>query len=470
MPSNENERLANLSVDALTQGYASGAISPVEAVKASLGRIKAFNGAVNAYCFVDADGALQAAEQSEQRWRAGVPLSPIDGVATSTKDTTMVKGWVSTSGSAVFGMNAPATEDSSVVARLKEAGAVLLGLTTSPEIGWKGVTDSPRHGVTRNPWNTDMTPGGSSGGAAAAAALGMGCLHVGTDAGGSIRIPAGFTGIFGHKPSFGRVPNYPPSAFSTLAHAGPITRTARDAAHMLSVLARPDGRDWYALPPAPVDYAADCSGGVAGLRIAYCPSPGGHVVAEDVARRVGEAAEVFRTLGAEVAETEFDLTDAAEIFEAFWQGAVVWRLHQLDQQQLAALDPGLRAVYDKARGQTLVDYQDQAQKRIRFGARASAFFDRYDLLLTPTLPVVAFAAGTNVPKGGGYEAWPDWAAFCYPFNLTRQPACSIPCGFSSDGLPVGLQIIGRQFDDTTVLRAACAYEAQCPATMPTRPI
>jgi aspartyl-tRNA(Asn)/glutamyl-tRNA(Gln) amidotransferase subunit A len=470
VPSNVNERLANLSVDALTKGYASGTISPVDAVQASLARIQAYNSGVNAYCFVDADGALKSAAQSENRWRSGAPLSPIDGVPTSTKDTTMVKGWVSTSGSAVFGMKTPATEDSSVVARLKEAGAVLLGLTTSPEIGWKGVTDSPRHGLTRNPWNTDLTPGGSSGGAAVAAALGMGCLHVGTDAGGSIRIPAGFTGVFGHKPSFGRVPNYPPSAFSTLAHAGPITRTVRDAAHMLSVLARPDTRDWYTLPPAPVDYAAACSGGVSSLRIAYCPNPGGHAVDDDVARRVFEAAEVFRTLGAEVEETDFDLTGAAGIFEAFWQGAVVWRLHDLDEQHLGALDPGLRAVYDKARARTLVDYQDQAQNRIKFGVRTNAFFDRYDLLLTPTLPVVAFAAGANVPNGAGYEIWPDWAAFCYPFNLTRQPACSIPCGFSSDGLPVGLQIIGRQFDDKTVLRAASAYEVQCPAIMPTRPM
>ncbi len=462
--------LADLSVDALTKGYASGNFSPVDATQDCLARIENFNEEVNAFCFVDAEGALKAAQESELRWKRNEPLSSIDGVPTSSKDTTSVKGWTSTAGSAVFDMHEPAKEDSSFVARLKEAGTVLLGLTTSPEIGWKGITDSPRHGITRNPWNTSTTPGGSSGGAAVAAALGMGCLHIGTDAGGSIRIPASFTGVFGHKPSFGRVPNYPPSAFSTLAHAGPITRTVKDAAHMLNVLSRPDTRDWYTLPYKQEDYARSSLDGVKGLKIAFSLNPGGKFVDEEVALRVREAAEIFRELGATVEEKKVDFIESAKTLEAYWHASILCKLNDLSEDQLDLLDPELLKEFHKARKTTLLEYQNEAQSRIEMGVKADAFHHQYDLLLTPTLPIPAFSAGQNFPDNSIYKSWFEWAEFCYPFNLTRQPACSIPCGFTKSSLPVGLQIIGRQFDDTTVLRAAAAFEAVLPARMPVRPM
>lgn len=472
MNNKNNQSPADMSVDELTKGYAAGSISPVEATQDCLSRIEAFNSEVNAFCLIDAEGALKAAKQAEKRWITNQPLSPIDGVPTSSKDTTSVTGWMSTAGSNVFAMQEPAKEDSSFVARLKEAGAVLLGLTNAPEIGWKGVTDSTRHGITRNPWNTDLTPGGSSGGAVVAAALGMGCLHVGTDAGGSIRIPASFTGVFGFKASFGRVPNWPPSAFSTMSHAGPITRTVKDAAHMLTIMTKPDVRDWFALPYQPKDYAAICSSDLAisDLKIAYSPNPGGREVDPEVAKRVYEATEVFKSLGATVVEQDFELEDCEKIFKAYWHGAVAWRLRELSKEELAMIDPGLLQVYRNLHETSLMDYVEANQHRISLGARANAFHQEYDLLLTPTLPIPAFTAGEDFPDDHGYKAWSDWASFCYPINLTRQPACSIPCGFTRAGLPVGLQIIGRQFDDATVLRAAEAYEKVCPAAMPGRPM
>ena len=468
---NKNAKdLAYLSVDELTQGFANHSISPVEATKACLTQIDNHNAALNAFCFVDADGALKSAKEAEKRWLSNKPLSAIDGIPTTSKDTTQVKGWVSTLGSAVFDMKQPATEDSSCVARLKEAGAVLLGLTNSPEIGWKGVTDSPRHGVTKNPWGSNLTPGGSSGGAAVAAALGMGCLHVGTDAGGSIRIPASFTGVFGHKPSFGRVPNFPPSAFSTLSHAGPITRSVKDAAHMLTAMSKPDRRDWYALPYQAEDYASTCCvKDIADLKIAFSPRMGGDtIVDEDVAAQVKQAMGVFQELGATVIEQDFDFSPCKKIFDEYWHGSVAWRLRELSREQLEMLDPGLLAVYQEAQKHSLFDNIQANQKRTELGAQINIFHQEYDLLVTPTLPITAFTAGQNIPDQSSFEAWSEWAAFCYPINLTRQPACSIPCGFDQKGLPIGLQIIGRQFDDASVLRAAAAFESIIPALMPKR--
>ena len=220
---------------------------------------------------------------------------------------------------------------------------MLLGKTTTPEFGWKGVTDSPLTGVTRNPWDAERTPGGSSGGAAVAAAMGMGAVHIGTDGGGSIRIPASFTGIFGLKPTAGRVPIWPPSAFGTLSHLGPMTRSVADAARMLSVLAGRDPRDWQALPPDGADYLQGLEDGVAGLRIAVDAAPAGHTVVADVTRRIAEAARVFADAGAQVTEAGPDLAALGEIFLAHWVGGAAHLLAPLDAAQRAAMDPGIVA-------------------------------------------------------------------------------------------------------------------------------
>ena len=460
--------IAYLSVGELTARYRDKSLSPREALAAVMARIDAYNGAVNAFRFVDREGAETAAAESEVRWMRGAPLGPLDGVPAGIKDIILVKGWTTTYGSGVLADDAPATEDAPCVARLREAGAVLLGMTQSPEIGWKGVTDSPAHGITRNPWNLERTPGGSSGGAAAAAALGMGVLHIGTDGGGSIRIPSAFTGLFGIKASFGRVPAWPASAFGTLAHIGPMARSVEDAVAMLNCIARPDLRDWYSLPCDGRDYFDGLEDGVRGLKIAYSATLGYARVDPEIAALVRKAVEELARLGAEVEEIDPGFDSPREMFHKLWFPAAAFRTKHLSGDQRKQLDPGLQQIIEQSKAWNLTDFMQATQNRAALGMHMRKFHERYDLLVTPTLPVPAFKAGEEVVDGT-QTRWTDWAAFTYPFNLTQQPAASIPCGLTGQGLPAGLQIVGRMHDEPTVLRAARAWEKAYPWTMPKEP-
>jgi aspartyl-tRNA(Asn)/glutamyl-tRNA(Gln) amidotransferase subunit A len=324
-------------------------------------------------------------------------------------------------------------------------------------------------GVTRNPWNTAKTPGGSSGGAAAAAALGMGALHIGTDGGGSIRIPAGFTGIFGLKPSFGRVPAYPLSPFGSVAHVGPMTRTVADAALMLDVIGEPDARDWFALPYDRRDYRIGLDDGVARLRIAYSPDLGYVNVDPEIAALVKAAARAFAELGAIVEEVPPPFANPALTFRRHWYAGAANLMRTIPADKQALIDPGLRAIAAEGATYPLLDYLQAANERGALGSRMSQFHQTYDLLLTPTLPLPAFDAGVEVAISTTQERWPDWTPFSYPFNLTQQPACTVPCGFTKSGLPAGLHIVGRMHDDAMVLRAARAYESAHPFVMPPAP-
>ena len=460
--------IAYLSVAELSTRYRNKSLSPREVLVAVLERIEAFNDAVNAFRFVDRTGALAAAEASEARWLKGEPLGPLDGVPASVKDIVLVKGWTTTYGSGVLAEPGPALEDAPAVARLREAGAILLGMTNSPEVGWKGVTNSPAHGVTRNPWNLERTPGGSSGGGAAACALGMGALHIGTDGGGSIRIPAAFTGLFGIKASFGRVPAYPASAFGTLSHVGPITRGVEDAALMLNCLSGPDTRDWYAMPYDGLDFTRSLEDGVKGLKIAYSPTLGYASVDPEIAALVRKAVEELAKLGAEVEEVDPGFDCPQEIFHKLWFPSAAFRCRQLTEEQHGTLDPGLREIIAQSKAWGLTDFMEATQARAALGAHMRNFHEKYDLLVTPTLPVPAFKAGDEVASAD-QTRWTDWAGFTYPFNLTQQPAATIPCGFTAEGLPAGLQIVGRMHDEPTVLRAARAYETINPLVMPSEP-
>jgi aspartyl-tRNA(Asn)/glutamyl-tRNA(Gln) amidotransferase subunit A len=341
-----------------------------------------------------------------------------------------------------------------------------LGKTTTPEFGWKGVTDSSLTGVTRNPWNPERTPGGSSGGAAAALASGMGALAIGSDGGGSIRIPAAFTGVFGIKPSFGRVPAYPRSPFSTLSHVGPMSRSVADAALMLTVLAEPDARDCYALPPDGADYTQGLDDGVAGLKIAFSPTLGGHPVDPEIAALVAAAAKRFEELGARVEEAEPDLPACGPIFRTHWYAGAASLLRRFDARQRALIDPGLREIATEGAAISLMDYLAAVQAREAAGLVMNRFHESYDLLLTPSLPIAAFDAGLEQPAGAARGRWVDWTPFSYPFNLTRQPAASVPCGLTAEGLPAGVQIVGPLYADALVLRAARAYEAAAPFAFP----
>jgi len=460
--------IAYLSATELTRRYRDRSLSPREALAAAMSRIEAFNETVNAFRFLDRDGAERSAAESEARWMKGEPLGPLDGVPVSVKDILWVKGWTTTYGSEVLADKAPATEDAPAVARLREDGAILLGMTQSPETGWKGVTDSPAHGVTRNPWNLTRTPGGSSGGAAAAAALGMGALHIGTDGGGSIRIPSAFTGLFGIKASFGRIPAYPASAFGTLAHIGPMARSVADAVLMLNCMARPDPRDWYSLPYDGRDFSHGLEDGIEGLRVAYSPTLGYAKIDVEIAALVRKAVDELAGLGAVVEEADPGFDCPQEMFHHLWFPGAAFRTRHLSAEERARLDPGLQEIIEQARAWDLTDYMRAIQERAALGTHMRKFHQKYDLLVTPTLPVPAFAAGDEVADAT-QTRWTDWAAFTYPFNLTQQPAASIPCGFTAQGLPAGLQIVGRMHDEPTVLRAARAYERLHPLVMPDAP-
>ena len=457
--------LALISATEMVAGFKKKSLSPVETTRAALDRIERFNGRLNAYCLVDAEGALAAAKQSEARWMKGAPLGPVDGVPTSVKDLVLAKGWPTRRGSKTTTAD-PAPEDAPSVARLRESGAVLLGKTTTPEFGWKGVTDSPLTGITRNPWDESRTPGGSSGGASAAAAAGMGALHIGTDGGGSIRIPASFAGIFGIKASFGRVPAWPPSPFASVSHLGPMTRSVGDAALMLSVLTRPDSRDWYALPAETRDWMAGLEDGIRGLTLAFAPTLGQAPVDPEIATSVAAAARRFEELGARVEEAAPPLQESQGVFAAHWFPAAAVLLDSLPAEKRPLIDPGLRAIAEQGARMSLLDHLKAVRAREVMGMAMAEFHRRYDLLLLPTMPMPAFEAGQETPVDSANRRWVDWTPFTYPFNLTRQPAATVPCGLTKAGLPIGLQIVGRLYDDATVLRAANAFERIQPFEMP----
>jgi len=452
-----------LTASEMSALFASRDLSPVEVAEACLGRIEALDAQINAFCHIDAHASLTMAEAAEARWLEGAPLSPLDGVPVAVKDLLVTKGWPTRRGSLTVDPNAYINTDAPTVARLREAGAVLIGKTTTPEFGWKGTNDSPLTGITRNPWNTGKTPGGSSGGSAAALAARFCPLALGTDGGGSIRIPASFTGTYGLKPSFGRVPAYPLSPFGTLAHVGPMSRSVLDSAMLLNVIARPDARDWYALPHAPTDYAAEIETPLAGKRIAFSPRMGFAArVDADVEALAAAAATRFEAMGAHVELVDPPGGDPGMIFRTLWWSGAGILLGDYTEEQKAKLDPGLRQMAEEGVAISKKEYLQANLARGAYGSAMRQFMERYDFLLTPQLATTAFDVGRVSPLDDDGNAWMAWTPFTVPFNLTQQPAASVPCGFTRDGLPVGLQIVGRMFDDAGVLAASYAYELADP--------
>jgi aspartyl-tRNA(Asn)/glutamyl-tRNA(Gln) amidotransferase subunit A len=453
-----------LPVAELLARYRRKALSPVEVVRAVLDQIDRYNGIVNAYCYVDTDGALKRARDSEARWMAGAPKGLVDGVPVGIKDNILVAGMPARFGSRLTS-EMPSAHDAPAVARLREHGAILIGKTSMPEFGWKAVTDSPLTGVTRNPWDTRKTPGGSSGGAVAAAVLGMGAIHVGTDGGGSIRIPAAFSGCYGIKPTRARVPVWPDSPLGTLAHVGPLTRSVADAALALTIMATPDRRDVHGwISPAP-DFRLGLDDGVRGMRVAYSPRLGyAKRIDPEIATAVTAAVRVFGELGAHVEEADPDIGgDPIETWATLWWSSAAAILQPYGAQVRDQADPGLVTGAAQGLKTSAIDHIRAQLKRAKISGAFAQFFESYDLLLAPTMPLPAFEAGYLVPPSGDWgKTWTDWSPFSYPFNLTQQPAASIPCGMTRAGLPIGLQIIGAIGADDRVLRASRAFETAKP--------
>ncbi|MBM3511981.1 MAG: amidase [Alphaproteobacteria bacterium] len=451
----------DLSAAQLIDAYRAGTLSPVETAQAALDRAERLNGPLNAFSLIDREPALAAARASEARWRRGEPCGLLDGVPVTVKDALLVKDWPMRRGSKTIAVDGPWSEDSPAVARCREHGAVLFAQTTAPEFSWKGVTDSPLRGITRNPWNPALTPGGSSGGAAAAVAAGIGPLHLGGDGGGSLRIPAAFVGAYGFKPESGRIPLYPQSSPGAVGAIGPITRTVADAALALTVMAAPDARDWWALPHGARDYQLGPDDGLRGVRVAFSRNFGSVTVDPVIERLVEAAVGDLEAAGATVEEADPGFSSPRDTYYTLMCATYGHALSLMAPERQALLDPGLRAVIADFQALTPAAIAAALLARAVLGQVMAGFHQRFDLLVSPQLPLVAFAAGHEVPPGSGFQRWLDWSPFTYPFNLTQQPAASVPVGLAH-GLPAAIQIVGPRSGESLVLRASRAIERTRP--------
>lgn len=450
--------LATLSAAALVQGYARGAFSPREVVRACLDRISRIEPQLNAMAVIDAGGAERAAAASEHRWFAGRPVGALDGVPATVKDLVDLAGFPTRRGSRVTDP-APVAHDAPSVVGLKAAGAVILGKTTTTEFGWKSPGDCPLHGVTRNPWNTAMTPGGSSSGAGAACAGGYGPLHIGTDAGGSIRIPAAWCGIVGVKPSFGRVPQWPLGAFASVAVAGPMARSVADATLMLGAMARFDWRDPFALPDPEPGWPGPVRPDVAGLRIAIVRRLGFAAPADEAAwAAVDRAATALDERGAIIEEADPNLPDTRAVFVQVWSHALARLVVSMPEAKRALLDPGLVALAERAAPMTAGEYLAVQAATIETAHGMAAFHRQFDALLCPAVPAAAGPVETPVVTPEE-DLWRHWAPWTFAFNLSRQPAVTVPTGLGADGLPRAVQVVAPLYRDALALRVAAAIEA-----------
>ena len=454
--------LSTLTAAQLLGHFRSRELSPVDAARASLEAIERGDATVHAFCLTDPERALADARESEERWRGVEPRGLLEGVPVAVKDVFLTEGWPTLRGFRAPPPDARWDADAPPVAALRRHGAVIVGKTTTPQLGWKAVTDAPETPPTLNPWDPSRTAGGSSGGSAAAVALGMVPLAVGTDGGGSIRIPAAFCGIVGLKPTFARVPQWPPSPFGLLSHSGPIARTVEDTALLLDILAEPDPREWAALPPPDGYYADRLAEGIRGVRVAFSPDLGYATVEPEVAAAVSAAAAALGELGADVELVDPHFDDPREAFDVLWGAGAAAGAAALAPEPRDGLDPGLAALVERANGFSGGDLLAADAARARLGAAMGRFHADWDLLVTPSVPIAAFAAGRDVPEGWPDPHQPGWTPFTYPFNLTQQPAISVPCGFTADGQAIGLQVVGPRHGEALVLRAARAYEAANP--------
>jgi len=452
------------SVADTVQAIRTKRLSPVEITDAVLNRIEELNPRVNAYCTVASEDARRQATEAEAAVMSGDSLGPLHGVPVSIKDITFTKGIRTTGGSRIYEAFFP-QDDAIVVERLKAAGAIILGKTNTSEFGWAAVTDNTLFGPTRNPWNPELTSGGSSGGAAASIAACMGALAIGGDGGGSIRIPASFCEVFGFMPSYGRVPQGPGfPAWETLSRTGPISRTVADAALAMEVIAGRDDRDRTSLPDTGFQCMAGLDGDIKILRIAWSRDLGYTTVDPQVVRVVEAAVKTFDRLSSGVEEAANLPANPEEHFSKVVGVNLAVFLEDKLAEWRDRIDPGLVRFAGVHRDITATEYLKARQEMNRYWDVIRPLFERYDLLLTPTVAVPPFEVGKyGMREVDGKKTSPlNWMAFTYPFNITGQPAASVPCGWTDEGLPVGLQIVGRRFDDLTVLRAAFAFEQASP--------
>jgi aspartyl-tRNA(Asn)/glutamyl-tRNA(Gln) amidotransferase subunit A len=453
MPSTD---AALLTAEEMLALYARRVLSPVEVLQAVTERIARLNPGLNAFAVLN-PRALDAAGESEMRWRVGRPLGPLDGVPCTVKDLLDLAGFPTRRGSRITDPT-PVADDAPSVVGLKAAGAVIVGKTTTTEFGWKSPGDCPLHGITRNPWNPQYTTGGSSSGAGASGAAGFGPLHIGTDAGGSIRIPAAWCGLVGLKPTLGRIPQWPASAFPGVACAGPMARTVRDAALMFSAMARYDLRDPFCVPGDERDWRDGIEAGVAGLSVGVLRRPGFDAPVDDEGiAAVERAAALLAEAGAIVDEATPQLPDTRMVFGRVW-GATLARLVAMTAaDSRGLLDPGILEVARSQGSMSAIEFLDAEAMRAVTAHEMARLHQRFDLVLCPTVPGPPPLA--DAPTTDPVEAlWTQWAPWTFSFNISRQPAITVPLGIGANGLPRSVQLAAAQYRDDLVLRAARAIE------------
>ena len=458
----------------LSRGFARKDFSPTDLLEDVIARYETLEPRLKMFAHVDFEQARIEARAAEKRMMRGERVSELDGIPTAIKDLIAVKGMPQRFGSRAV-PDTPVSVDAPSVERLREAGAVILGKSTTSEFGSKAVGDSPLCGITRNPWNPAMTPGGSSCGAAAMVAAGLVPYAVGTDGGGSVRIPAALTGLCGVKGHFARVPVYPTPATPTLAHVGPLARTVEDTATVLSVIAGYDRRDPFTLPGGLPDFVGATRNFVGATRsrrqmkIAWSPTLGYGRADREVLDLCERAVRRIEGMGFAVEQVDHIMDDPFSLWASEFYAGVGTKLRTAVEEHPDLLDPAVLNVLKQALNQDMQTYYQNVFARYAFRETMRRLFETYDLLLTPTVPVTAFEAGRDLPPGYEDRDIVSWSTFTYPFNLTGQPAASVPAGFSEEGLPVGLQVVGAAHDEASVLSLAGAHEAASGDDVPCRP-
>ncbi|MEN9417212.1 MAG: hypothetical protein RI988_832 [Pseudomonadota bacterium] len=444
----------------MARGVRRRTLSPVELVRAALEGIERTEPHLNAWCEVLADQALAQAAEREAEALRGEFRGTWHGVPIGVKDLFLTAGVPTRRGSRLHAQAVP-TEDSPVVERMRRAGAVMVGKNTTPESGWKAASNSPLYGVTRNPWSTRLTAGGSSSGSAVAVAAGHVPMSLGSDGGGSLRIPAAFCGIFSLKPTLGRVPTYPLSSSEHLSHAGAMTRSVADSALALDVLKGAHPQDPYSLPDDGSSWLAALDSLPAGCRVALAPTLFGRRLDAQVEHSVQAAFARLREVpGLRCVQTDVDLPDPVDIFDRLWVARGAPYLGRPASER-AQMDPGLVRLVERSASLDLAGHLQALQERAAFCRRVERAFQDFDLLVTPMVPVQPFAAEADGPPDMDESPpvpWARWTPFSYPFNITGQPAASVPCGWTDSGLPVAMQVVGRRFADLLVLQLCAAWE------------
>ena len=460
------QELWKCSILDILKGYKEKLFSPLELAKEIINKINKDNTKINAYVFFDEEVILEQATISTLNYEKNLLRGSLEGVPISIKDLIVTKNMPTNRGTLTSSLSSQSDYDAPVVKKLKQQGAIIIGKTASPEFGHKGTTQSLKYGNTNNPWNLDLNAGGSSGGSSAAVASGLGPASIGTDGGGSIRIPCSFCGLFGHKPTFGRIPAYPISPFGTIANLGPISRTVKDSGLIMNAIANSDIQDWHSLPNEKKDYTSYDGDLKKKYKIGYSKFWGmdkyfdTNLMESEVLEKIEESIRSLKKSGLEILEIDSINWphNPLDVFLVMWQSGAANLARKISVKDSSNLESSFSNFVEKGKQYTMFDFMDAEAKRAENALHIKKIFRNVDAIVGPTLPVLPFNSGQNVPAGFKEEQLFSWLPFTYPFNLTKNPASTINVNFSNSGLPIGLQIVADIYKDKTCFELAYYIE------------